>query len=90
MLRCVGGSPAGGYMVHGRILRWLFFICFTFFLVTTAVPFAWGKKPPWSGGPESPGDYDPVTAPEPMTLSLIGVAGVGVAGHYLAGRKRKK
>ena len=78
-------------MIHGKILGRRFFAALAFFIIMAGPFIGWGDKPPWSGGPGSPGDYeDPVTAPEPTALSLIVVGGVGVAGHYLANRKRKK
>lgn len=78
-------------MKYGKILQRLLLASFVFLIITTGASIVLGKKPPWSGGPGSPGDQPPpVSAPEPTALSLIAVGAVGVAGYCLAGRKRKK
>ncbi len=57
-----------------------------FSVVTTG---AFGKKPPWAGGPGGPGDEPPpVSAPEPLTITLIGMGASAAAGYYL-GKKKK-
>ena len=81
----------GGGIMHKTFLRWLIFGGLLALFVAAGAPNAFGDKPPWAGGPGGPGDYEPpVTAPEPTTLSLIGIVIVGGAGYYLIKRKQKK
>lgn len=78
--------------MYQRILRRLSLFGFSLLFVAAGVSAAYGKKPPWAGGPGDPGDYDPppVSAPEPMTISLIATGLAGAAGYYLANKKRRK
>jgi len=62
------------------------FICAGLITAATA-SVVLAKKPPWSGGPGSPND-PPVTAPEPLALSLIGMGASGLVGYYLGRKKR--
>ena len=77
--------------MHRISLRSIVFACLLFLFIVIGVPNAFGKKPPWAGGPGGPGtEPPPVSAPEPTTLSLIGVAIAGGVGYYFNRRKHKK
>ncbi len=59
-------------------------------LISLASNPAYAKKPPWAGEPGGPKDYDPPpSAPEPISMILIGMGASGVAGYYLGKRKKK-
>jgi hypothetical protein len=49
---------------------------------------AYAKKPPWAGNPGGPHNPPP-SAPEPISMILIGMGASGVAGYYLGKRKKK-
>lgn len=59
-------------------------------LMSLGINPAFAKKPPWAGDPGGPKDYDPPpSAPEPITIILIGMGVSGTAGYYLGKRKKK-
>ena len=68
---------------HRRIAIWGVFL----FAMLLSSPLS-AKKPPWAGGPGNPGDYPPVSAPEPSTLTLAAMAAAGAFG-YAVGRRKK-
>lgn len=78
--------------MYHRVLQRLLFFGIPLFFIVAGASMAYGKKPPWAGGPGGPGDYEPppVSAPEPMTLSLVATGLAGAAGFYLANKKRRK
>ncbi len=49
---------------------------------------AYAKKPPWAGEPGGPHNPPP-SAPEPISMILIGMGASGAAGYYLGKRKKK-
>lgn len=59
-----------------------------FFSSSSAMAFGWLPKP--SEPPVEEDPLPPASAPEPLTLTLIGMAASGVGGYYLGGRKKKK
>ena len=63
----------------------------TIFLISLFIFFGeipvYARKPPWSGGPGGPGDVP--SAPEPVSIILIGMGASGLAG-YLIGKRKKK
>ncbi len=68
----------------------IFTLLITLFLFNNSQLFAMGifpkppvKKPPIVINP-------PPSAPEPLTLTLIGMGACGVAGFYLGRRKKKQ
>ena len=66
----------------GYILK----ISIVFFILFGAA-VAYAKKPPWAGDDWNPSN--PPSAPEPLSLSLIGMAACGAGGYYLGSRKKK-
>jgi LPXTG-motif cell wall-anchored protein len=85
--------------MHKTFLRWLIVVSLLFFFIAAGVPNAFGQRgrdrgsrgrPPWARDRERPRDPPPVSAPEPTTLSLIGMAIAGGAGYYYIKRKKKK
>ncbi len=64
--------------------------CILLLFISLGIIPAYAKKPPWAGGPGGPQDYNPPpSAPEPISMILIGMGVSGVAGYYL-GKRRKK
>ncbi len=71
-----------------QILSILFFVLLI--LISLVSNPAYAKKPPWAGGPGGPKDYDPPpSAPEPISMILIGMGASGAAGYYLGKRKKQ-
>lgn len=68
--------------------KWLLSCVFLLGLFVFTQDPALADKPPWSGGPGSPKDYP--EAPEPVTLTLIGMGASGAFGYYLGKRKRRR
>ena len=74
-----------------KITTWLLPFLFTLILVLLSSAPAFGKKPPWAGGPGGPEPIDPlpVYAPEPITITLIGMGASAAAGYYLGKKKNR-
>jgi hypothetical protein len=68
-----------------QLMPFMFMLIVVFLVSTTA----FGGKPPWAGGPGGPKDQPPVYAPEPITISLIGMGASAVAGYYLGKKKNR-
>ena len=69
--------------------KWVRSICITVFLLlasgTPVLAMGWLPDPEPTPADSSP----PPTAPEPVSLALIGMAASGAGGYYL-GRKKKR
>lgn len=71
----------------GKKVQWIFSCIFVIVLLIITQDPAFAVKPPWAGGPGSPGDYP--EAPEPVTMTLIGMGASGAFGYYLGKRKKR-
>jgi hypothetical protein len=69
-----------------KIPRQLVYTGVVIFFLTIGASNSFAPTPPWVGG--GGGKKPPVSAPEPLTLSLIGMGISGCAGYYLGKRKR--
>ena len=63
------------------------------FLITVIITLAvqnkaFAKKPDWAGEDWNPANPQPVSAPGPVTLTLIGMGASGAVGYYLGKRKK--
>lgn len=80
-----------------RSLLTIFFIAIVFFLFIGSISaYAMGRfprpderpdPPPWRN--PDPTDPSPPSAPEPLTIILIGMGASGAAGYYIGKRKKK-
>jgi LPXTG-motif cell wall-anchored protein len=66
----------------------LFFLSLLF-LVFLFVNPAYAKKPPWAGGGGGGPHNPPPSAPEPLSITLIGMGASGAVGYFLGKRKKK-
>jgi LPXTG-motif cell wall-anchored protein len=64
------------------------FFWLVLFLITVVLNPAYAKKPPWAGEPGGPHNQPP-SAPEPFSMTLLGMGASGVVGYYLGKRKKK-
>jgi hypothetical protein len=62
--------------------------CMVLVLIYLGSNPAYAKKPPWAGHPGGPHNPPP-SAPEPLSMVLIGMGATGAAGYYLGRRKKK-
>ena len=63
-------------------------ISIIFFIILFGAGIAYAKKPPWAGEDWNPAN--PPSAPEPLSLTLIGMGASGVAGYIIGRRKKDK
>ena len=73
-----------------KIAIWLLLLIGTFVFMLGVPDTTLAKKPPWViKKPKKPKKKDPVSGPEPVTLTLIGMGTSAVVGYYLGRRKKK-
>ena len=70
--------------IIGYILRY----SIVFFIIFLGAGPVYAKKPPWAGEDWNPSN--PPSAPEPLSLTLIGMGASGVAGYVIGKRKKDK
>ena len=51
--------------------------------------YAYAKRPPWAS-PDPWTPSNPPSAPEPVSMILIGMGASGVVGYYIGRRKKNK
>jgi hypothetical protein len=72
-----------------RLTTWLWVLICAGLVTAATGSVALANKPPWAGGGGGgPHDPPPVSAPEPLTLTLIGMGASGLVGYFLGKRKR--
>jgi hypothetical protein len=70
-----------------NVLRQLIYTGIAIFILTIGASYSFADPPPWANNDKK--HPPPVSAPEPLTLSLIGIGVSGCAGYYLGQRKRQ-